>query len=60
MSPIPERLEDYNKELHGEFKADIDSVSRLSGSVADSYANMFENYLPDRRFRRQIAISVKL
>ena len=35
-------------------------MSKLSGSIADSYANPFESFLPDRRFRRQIATSVKL
>ena len=35
-------------------------MSKLSGSIADSYADPFASYLPDRRFRRQVATAVKL
>ena len=29
-------------------------------SVVDNYQNPYEEYLPDRRFKRQVAIAIKL
>ena len=40
---------------------DWDKQSMLSMvSVVDHYENPYEDFLPDRRFKRQIVISVKL
>ena len=52
MIQIPERMEDLKE---------WDKQSLVSMmSVADYYQNPYEEYLPDRRFKRQLAISVKL
>lgn len=40
---------------------DLDKQSLVSMvSVVDNYQNPYEEYLPDRRFKRQVAISIKL
>ena len=40
---------------------DLDKQSMLSMvSVVDNYQNPYEEYLPDRRFKRQVVISIKL
>ena len=40
---------------------DLDKQSLISlVSVVDNYQNPYEEYLPDRRFKRQVAISIKL
>ena len=40
---------------------DWDKQSMLSMvSIVDNYQNPYEEYLPDRRFKRQVAISIKL
>lgn len=49
---IMERMEDL-KDLEKQ------SVKSLM-SVVDHYQNPYEEYLPDRRFKRQVAISIKL
>jgi len=49
LNPIPDRLEDLDKQ------------SLLSApSAADTYVSPYEEYLPDRRFRRQVGIAIKL
>ena len=60
LAPIPERLEDWKKDVQGDYKGEFDALSKLSGSIADSYADPFSSFLPDKRFRRQVATSVKL
>lgn len=52
LSPIPEQAEEFK---------DFDKVSVLSmPSVVDNYQSPYEEYLPDRRFKRQVAIASKL
>ena len=51
-SPILNRMQELKE---------WDKQSMLSmGSVGDNYVSPYEEYLPDRRFKRQVAISIKL
>ena len=53
LQPIPEQAEEIK---------DFDKMSALSQmpSVVDNYQSPYEEYLPDRRFKRQVAIASKL